>query len=96
MGFPVPVGAWFRGPYRHLLDDLLLGERALGRNLFDPAALRRLVASHVSGEANHAERLWSLVNLELWQRLHLDGESTDALRRSLGGSEASLSYAMSS
>jgi asparagine synthase (glutamine-hydrolysing) len=95
MGFPVPVGAWFRGPYRHLLDDLLLGERALGRNLFDPAALRRLVASHVSGEANHAERLWSLVNLELWQRLHLDGESTDDLRQSLGRSASSVSYAMS-
>ena len=25
MGFPVPVGAWFRGPYRHLLDEYVLG-----------------------------------------------------------------------
>jgi asparagine synthase (glutamine-hydrolysing) len=94
MGFPVPVGAWFRGPYRHVLDDLVLGDRALARGLFDPAALRRLVTSHVSGEANHAERLWSLVNLELWQRLHLDGESTDDLSLSLGRSASSVSYAM--
>jgi asparagine synthase (glutamine-hydrolysing) len=94
MGFPVPVGAWFRGPYRHVLDDLVLGERATSRGLFDQAALRRLVASHVSGEANHAERLWSLVNLELWQRLHLDGESTDDLSLSLGRSASSVSYAM--
>jgi asparagine synthase (glutamine-hydrolysing) len=95
MGFPVPIGAWLRGPYRHLLDDLVLGERALGRDLFDATALRRLVASHASGEANHAERLWSLINLELWQRLHLDGESADDLRQSLGRSASSVSYAMS-
>src|SRR5688500_7174764 len=25
MGFPVPVGSWFRGRYRHLLDEYVLG-----------------------------------------------------------------------
>jgi asparagine synthase (glutamine-hydrolysing) len=95
MGFPVPVGAWFRGPYRHLLDDLVLGERALGRGIFDEAALRRLVASHVSGEANHAERLWALINLELWQRLHLDDEPLDDLRAALAKPSSAVSYAMS-
>ena len=95
MGFPVPVGAWLRGPYRFVLDDLVLGERAAARNLFDQAALRRLVASHVSGEANHAERLWSLVNLELWQRLHLDGEPVDDLRSAFAKPYAAVSYAMS-
>ena len=94
MGFPVPVGAWFRGTYRHVVDDVVLGDRALARGLFDPAALRRLVASHVSGEANHDERLWSLVNLELWQRIHLDGESPDDLRAALARPSAT-SYAMS-
>ncbi len=46
MGFPVPVGAWFRGPYRHLLDEYVLGERARARGLFDVAALRSLVERH--------------------------------------------------
>ena len=95
MGFPVPVGAWLRGPYKYVLDDLVLGERAIARGLFDPAALRRLVASHTSGEANHSERLWSLINLELWQRLHLDGEPVDDLRSALAKPPAAVSYAMS-
>lgn len=73
MGFPVPVGAWFRGPYRHLVDEYVLGGRARERGLFDPAALRTLVARHAAGE-NHAERLWALVTLEMWQRIFLDGE----------------------
>jgi asparagine synthase (glutamine-hydrolysing) len=35
MGFPVPVGAWFRGAYRGIVDEYVLGERALSRGLFD-------------------------------------------------------------
>jgi asparagine synthase (glutamine-hydrolysing) len=77
MGFPVPVGAWLRGPFRPLLDDYLLSERALGRGLFRPEAIRALVAEHVAGHANHDERLWALLNLEIWQRIYLDGEAVD-------------------
>jgi asparagine synthase (glutamine-hydrolysing) len=73
MGFPVPIGRWMRGPYRWLVDECVLGERAAARDLFEPAAVRRLVAAHMSGE-NHSERLWSLINLELWQRIFFDGE----------------------
>jgi asparagine synthase (glutamine-hydrolysing) len=95
MGFPVPVGTWLRGPYRFVLDELVLGERALARGLFDATALRGLVASHVSGEANHAERLWSLINLELWQRMQLDGEPLDDLRATIARPRTTASFAMS-
>jgi asparagine synthase (glutamine-hydrolysing) len=78
MGFPVPFGRWVRGRFRPLLDDLVLGPRALERGIFDPAGLRRLVAEHAAGTADHAERLWSLVNLELWHRRFLDGEAPAA------------------
>jgi asparagine synthase (glutamine-hydrolysing) len=79
MGFPVPVGAWLRGRFRPLLDEYVLGARARERGLFDAAYLRRLVDEHERGVDNHAERLWALTNLELWQRLFIDGEPvTDA------------------
>jgi asparagine synthase (glutamine-hydrolysing) len=74
MGFPVPVGAWFRGPFRQLIDECVLGERAASRGLLAPAAVQRLVAEHAAGEVDHSERLWALVNLELWHRIFLDGE----------------------
>ena len=73
MGFPVPVGRWLRGPYRWLVDEFVLGERAAARDLFDPEVVRQIVARHQGGE-NHSERLWSLINLEVWQRIFLDGE----------------------
>lgn len=73
MGFPVPVGAWLRGDFRPLLDEYVLGARALERGIFEPDFVRNLVARHEAGE-NHAERLWMLMNFEIWQRRFLDGE----------------------
>jgi asparagine synthase (glutamine-hydrolysing) len=80
MGFPVPVGAWLRGPYRAYRDGIVRGPRVTARGLFDPASVRALVESHVSGEQRHDERLWSLVNFEIWQRIFLDGEPLEAIR----------------
>src|ERR1700752_3156548 len=77
MGFPVPIGAWFRGPYSSVIDEYVLSERALNRGIFDPQTVRELVKRHQSGE-NHDERLWALVNFEMWQRQFFDGEFNDA------------------
>jgi asparagine synthase (glutamine-hydrolysing) len=77
MGFPVPVGAWFRGAHRPVLGEYVLGERALARGIFEPAALRSIVDRHVRGGENHAERLWALVTLEMWQRIFIDGEEPE-------------------
>lgn len=73
MGFPVPIGKWFRGQYRSVIDEYVLSERALGRGLFDPGFVRTLVERHQVGE-DHSERLWALVNFEMWQRQFIDGE----------------------
>jgi asparagine synthase (glutamine-hydrolysing) len=77
MGFPVPIGAWLRGRYRHLLDDYVLGARARGRGVFDQSYVAEIVARHDAGE-DHSERLWMLVNFEIWQRRFVDGEETPA------------------
>ena len=78
MGFPVPLGAWFRGPFRPFVDEYVLGERALGRGLFAPDFVRGLAARHQSGAEDHAERLWMLLNFEMWQRQFIDGEAPEA------------------
>ncbi len=80
MGFPVPVGAWFRGAYRSVIDDYALGARSRDRGVFDPAFVRSLVAEHQSGARDHSQRLWSLVNFEMWARQFLDGETADKTR----------------
>ncbi len=74
MGFPVPLGSWLRGRWRGIVTELVLGERARRRDIFDPAVVRRLVDDHVTGRDEHTDRLWALMNMELWQRRFIDGE----------------------
>src|SRR5438445_10551948 len=53
MGFGVPVGQWFLGPLRELLDDVLLSDRSFGRGYFQPAEVKRLVSQHQAAQADH-------------------------------------------
>jgi asparagine synthase (glutamine-hydrolysing) len=79
MGFPVPVGRWLSTEFRPLVNEFVLSPRASERGLFDAAALRQMVAEHMSGAAKHGDRLWLLVNLEIWHRIFHDGESPEHL-----------------
>lgn len=73
MGFPVPVGSWFRNEFRHVVAENVVHERALNRGIFNADFVRQIVAEHNAG-ANHDERIWFLVNFEMWQRRFIDGE----------------------
>lgn len=75
MGFPVPFGRWIRNAQRSFLEETILGSRAEARGLLEPEEVRRIVEEHQSGRVDHSERLWSLLNLELWQRTFIDGET---------------------
>jgi len=74
MGFPVPVGNWFRREFRHIVEEYVLSERTLRRGIFIADYVREIVRKHNAGE-NHDERLWFLVNFEIWQRRFIDGEA---------------------
>jgi len=67
-GFSVPLAEWFRGPLRQFPEDVLLDPAAVQRGIFRPARIRRMLAEHRLGAADHAASLWSLMVLETWQR----------------------------
>ena len=84
MGFPVPVGRWLRGQFWPVVEEFVLGARAQRRGLFAPALLRNLAEAHRAGQAEHGDRLWLLINLEIWQRICLDGEDFAAINGAIG------------
>jgi asparagine synthase (glutamine-hydrolysing) len=79
MGFPVPFGPWMKGRWQSVARDVLLDRRTRERGIVDPAAAERLIAAHASGDQEGADAIWSLLNLELWYRTHIDGGGIQTL-----------------
>jgi len=78
-GFPVPLGRWLREARWPVVQEFVLSPRSLRRGYFDPTLVRTLAQEHRSGVADHSGRLWLLINLEIWQRIFLEGESPAAI-----------------
>ena len=72
MGFGVPIGHWFRGKMQPFLREVVLSEKALGRGLFKPEAVKQLVELHARGERDYSHQLWTLLMLELWFNRFID------------------------
>jgi asparagine synthase (glutamine-hydrolysing) len=67
-GFGVPVGRWLAGPHAGWMRGILLDPSTLARGLFNRAALEGMITAHTSRRADHGDRLWALIMLELWFR----------------------------
>jgi asparagine synthase (glutamine-hydrolysing) len=77
MGFPTPWDYWLAGPQLEKIERLLLEPRATGRGLFRPEAVRRLCSEHRAKSRDHGNRIWRLLNFEIWQRVMIDGDPLD-------------------
>jgi asparagine synthase (glutamine-hydrolysing) len=72
MGFGVPIAEWFRGTLRDLPGEVLLDPTAVERGWFRRSEIDRLIDEHQRGAADHAYKLWALVQLELWLQTYVD------------------------
>jgi asparagine synthase (glutamine-hydrolysing) len=79
LGFPTPWSGWLAGPQLDTVQDLLLEGRSVARNLFRPSAVERLFREHRARHHDHNNRIWRLLNLELWHRVCLEGESHETI-----------------
>jgi asparagine synthase (glutamine-hydrolysing) len=79
MGFPVPFSSWTRGGWNQVVREVLLDRRSRERGIIDPAAVDRLLRDHARAGVDAGDRLWSLLNLELWYRTFIDNEGVQTL-----------------
>jgi asparagine synthase (glutamine-hydrolysing) len=89
MGFPTPWAYWLAGPQLGDLERVLLEPRTLERGLFREEMLKQIFAEHRSKFRDHGNKIWRLINLEVWQRVAIDGEPAEAVGAQLT-SEAAL------
>lgn len=65
-GFGAPLGRWFRGELRELLEDALSPASLARHGLFEPAFVARLLREHAAGRRDHRKRLFNLLMFQLW------------------------------
>ena len=71
-GFGVPLGRWFGGELGRIAREVLLDPGTLARGWFARRGVERLLAGGDSHEASSGRQVFTLLNLELWARCHLD------------------------
>jgi len=84
MGFPTPWAYWLAGPQLNDLEHMLLEPRSVDRGLFKPEAVKRLFDEHRAGHRDHGNRIWRLLNLEVWHRVMIEGEGAERRLSALG------------
>jgi asparagine synthase (glutamine-hydrolysing) len=77
MGFPTPWAYWLSGPQLATIENMMLEPRTLERDQYRGESLKRLFGEHRTGKRDHGNRIWRLLNLELWQRVCVDGEAVE-------------------
>lgn len=68
-GFGVPLGTWFRGELRPMIEDTLGSSPRIGGRLREEG-IRRMIDDHLTHRLDRSHSLWTLLTLELWMRRH--------------------------
>ncbi|MCB9437108.1 MAG: asparagine synthase (glutamine-hydrolyzing) [Anaerolineales bacterium] len=71
-GFAVPLGDWFRHELRPLVEDTLYTSD-LFTGVFDKAGIQAYCQAHFDGRADHKWGIWTLMMLQMWQKMHIKG-----------------------
>ncbi len=74
MGFGTPVSGWLRNELAPLFNDTVLSVKCMQRGILNEGCLRRMADEHMRGKVDNGHRLWSLLMLELWHRVFIDGD----------------------
>jgi asparagine synthase (glutamine-hydrolysing) len=78
-GFGAPIGAWFKNELKGLVADVLSPTSVERRGLFNPSAVQNLITQHAGSREDRTDHLLTLINLEVWCRLYLDGHSAEGI-----------------
>ena len=74
LGFPTPWSGWLAGQKIDVIEKLLLDQRTLDRGLLKRCSVEKLLQEHRRKYRDHYDRIWRLLNLELWHRVCLEGD----------------------
>lgn len=71
-GFAVPIGGWIKKEWKEMSRELILGERALSRGIFQESFSNHIMTEHQKGRRDNSYLIWTLMVLEMWFRKTID------------------------
>jgi asparagine synthase (glutamine-hydrolysing) len=82
-GFASALPYLLRAEYRQLYEHFLRDAQLVRAGVLSGAALASLLKQHLAGRADHGNRLWLLINAELWYRMMIQGGDRESLQAEL-------------
>jgi asparagine synthase (glutamine-hydrolysing) len=89
MGFPTPLRAWLRDPRAAAVLAALRRPGGLLESYLDTGRVDALIASHQAGQVDATDRVWRLLNLQIWGDIFLTGRRDQVWEGLLGPKTAS-------
>ena len=81
MGFPTPLRSWLMDERAAPLYDFLLRPGGLVMESMEPDAIRALIERQRSGVEDATDRVWRLLNLQIWGETFMAGREIPELVR---------------
>ena len=72
MGFGVPLRYWLANELYDFTREVLLSEKAAGRQMFKPQVVERLIDDQRRDAKDNTWKIWTLLMLELWFQRFID------------------------
>jgi asparagine synthase (glutamine-hydrolysing) len=82
-GFASALPYLLQGEYRRLYARFLPISQLVADGILRSAPINALLNAHLAGKADHGNRLWLLLNAEVWYRMHIKGARAAELSRDL-------------
>ena len=83
-GFSSALPYMLRDEYKLLYDTFLVDSQLCAAGILNAASINGLLAEHKTGKVDHGNRLWLLLNSELWFRMFIQGQSREVLTEMMG------------
>jgi asparagine synthase (glutamine-hydrolysing) len=74
MGFPTPLRAWLQNQRAEPLLALLRAPDSIVSEYIRPEAVQSLIQKQIEGVEDATDRIWRLLNLQIWGKIFLEGD----------------------
>jgi asparagine synthase (glutamine-hydrolysing) len=82
-GFASALPYILQREYRVLYERFLTSSSLVREGVLRSEPIKDLLTAHLAGRADHGNRLWLLINAELWYRMMIEGTSRETLHAQL-------------